>query len=55
MEDKATPFYMRIFIKVINPPGIKGGGPSFDAMHLISFFKKEFCEIRSVLPGNTAY
>lgn len=26
--------------------------PPHDAMDLVPFFKQEFCEVRSVLPGN---
>jgi hypothetical protein len=53
MEDKIFVFHMRILVQMVNTVGIKKRAATFNAMNDISFFKEQFGEIGSVLPGDT--
>jgi hypothetical protein len=44
---------MRILVKVINAVRIKATRASLDAMDNIPFFDKKFCEIRTILTGDS--
>ena len=43
---------MRILVLVVDAIGVKRRGTTLDAVHRIAFFQQEFCQIRTVLPGN---
>jgi len=38
---------------VVDPPTVHRTGPPNNTMHRVSFFQKQFREIRTVLPGNS--
>ncbi|SIP96371.1 hypothetical protein SAMN05880557_101309 [Pseudacidovorax sp. RU35E] len=48
-------FYMRVFVKMIDPLCIELGRTPLDAMNFVAFFKEKLCKIRTVLTCNTGY
>jgi hypothetical protein len=55
MQHKVTMIDMRILIEMIYPLGIQTTGPAFYTVYFVTFFKKKFRQIRSILAGNSGY
>jgi hypothetical protein len=53
MEQKMTAVCVRIFVDMIDPARVEGGGAPLDSMHLISLRKQQLSQIGSILSGNT--
>ena len=43
---------MRILVDVIHALGVERRGTTLDTVHFIPFFQQEFCQVRTILPGN---
>ena len=43
---------MRILIDMVDPLGVEGTGPAFDAVDDIAFFEQEFGKVGTVLAGD---
>lgn len=53
MKKKLCSRFMRVYIDMINTGGVKGAGPPYDPMDFIFLGKKKFCQVRTVLSGDT--
>ncbi len=53
MQNEISVAYMRVFIEMIDPAGVKQRGTALDAVDLIAFPQQKIREISSVLPGDT--
>jgi hypothetical protein len=38
---------------MINTRGVKGAGPPYESMYLITLGKKKFCQVRTILSSDT--
>ena len=44
---------MFIPVKMVNAIGVEKGTSSFHAVYFIPLFEEKFCEVRTILTGNT--
>ena len=52
MVKKYTLIHNSVIPEMVYPSGIKRTASADDAMNFVAFFKKQFCQVRTVLAGN---
>jgi hypothetical protein len=53
MQVHLNVFLMRILVEMVDPLGIEHGTSSLDPVNNVAFLQQQFCEVSSVLAGDT--
>ena len=53
VEVEAGVVFVGVAIDVVDALGVEGGGAADEAMHLVTFFQKQFRQIGAILSGDT--
>jgi len=52
VEKEAHPRFVRVHVKMVDPPRVEGRGAADDAVDFITFAEQKFRQVRAVLAGD---